>query len=253
MKNLKYVWLAFGAIALVVVISVAGYAIFYFREKSSAIEQQNKEAARQASFLEPTISLDNISCDVASDAKTQNYSVTIRTLPANIVGKQSKIENDITNFGGTIVSTSQDKIYDRDAGYINSASINATLPLGQTNRLIAQIKYGTVSPDYMENENNYIQDAAAIKQNCQTNLDAIKNFRSAEILYLNQLKNKGFDQAQPSVFPPVPTTMMNSAGTVTDNLMNTRQNASSYKSSIGNILNQINKANINITVKEIPG
>ncbi len=243
MKNIKYIELVLVAVAVIAVITASGYAIFYFREKGAAIEQQNKEVADQASAFAPTISSEGISCDVDKDAQSESYSITIRTLPANISTKENQIKESITSLGGTVTTMGEGRTYDAQSGYVNYATITATLPISQANAFISQMKSAITSPEYTSNENIYLQDFAALKQTCQTYLDALNNYRSSEFAYLQMLKNPNTAMA---------TTSLNNLSPM-ENIFNVRQNAASYKTSITNIFNQINKTNINITVKEIPG
>ncbi|GEM_PF-5124202 len=262
MKYLKYSLLALAVIALVAIIFAAGYAVFYFRGKNATLQEQNKEAARIASLIEPSISLDDISCNIPSDAKTQYYSVMLRTSSLNINNKRQQLEKIIKDLGGTIASTGQSNVYDRDIGYVDSTNINATLPIEQADKFISQMRSGLSAIEYLENENNSVQDSVVLKQSCQTNLDYIKNFRSAELLYLKQLGSSQSFSPQP-LSSPTPTPQIsvpfpfgsvdNNSSMVTRNLTEIRQNASSYKNSIENTKNQLNKTNLNIIIRGIPG
>lgn len=246
MKYLKYSLIGLGAVALIAVVIAAAYAVLYFRTQNATLDLQNEAAARQAALTAPSISTDGISCNISPDAKTQFYSIVIRTSNANITAKQQQTMDMIKTLGGTVISTNQDKINDRDAGYSLSANINASLPLAQAANFISQMKGGIVSPDYTENENNYIQDAVTARQNCQTNLDQLKNLASTEQLYLSQLTS---DQAANSSLTPI----SDKSNLITQKLMEVRQNASSYKNGVTNILSQLNNAQITITIREIPG
>ncbi len=66
------------------------------------------------------------------------------------------------------------------------------------------------------------------------------------MLYLNQFSS---DQTAPSPLAPI----SDKSNLITKNLLETRQNASSYKNNIQSILNQVNKTNVTITIKEIAG
>lgn len=244
MNYLRYALIGLAAVALIAFIVAAFYAVFYFREKGIATQQQNSEAAQQASLLEPIISLDTLSCDFVRDGKTQFYAVTVRTPSVNINNRQQQVEDAITSLEGAVTSTSQVRIYDRDAGYINSANITGTVSLERSVAFISKIKSSVTPPDSLENENNYTQDSAAIKQSCQTSLDYLKNLRSTEMLYLSQLNS---DQ------PTSPPFSLSTSPIIAKNLMEVRQSASAYKNTIESLMNQLNKTNITVIVKEIAG
>ncbi len=246
MKYIKYALIGLGALALIALVVAAVYAVSYFRAQNAAITFQNDAAAKQAAVTAPSISLAGISCDIARDAKTQYYSLVIRTTNANVGAKQKQVIDRIQALGGTISANNQTKITDREAGYSLSANLNAALPLAQANAFISQIKSDVVPPDYTEDENNYVQDAAAARQTCQTSLDQLKNLASTEALYLNQITS---DQAAPSTLTPI----SDKSNLITQKLMDVRQNASNYRNNIDSVLNQLNKTLLTITIKEIPG
>ncbi|MFA6415092.1 MAG: hypothetical protein WC217_00555 [Candidatus Paceibacterota bacterium] len=246
MKYLKYSLIGLGALALIAIVIVAAYAVSYLRTQSTAINLQNEAAARQATLTAPSISLEGVSCDIPADAKTQYYSIVIRTSNANIATKQQQIASIIQTLGGTISNTNQYKATDRDAGYSLYADTNASLPLAQAGNFISQLKNSVTSPDYTENESNFIQDAATARQNCQSSLDQLKNVASTEQLYLSQLTS---DQAAGSSLTPI----SDKSNLITQKLMEVRQNASGYKSGITSIMSSLNKAQVTVTIKEIPG
>lgn len=246
MTYLKYFLIGLGSIALVAVIVAAAYAVLYFRTISTAVDLQNEATARQAALISPSISLADISCDIPADAKTQYYSIIIRTLSSTITTKQQQVVSTLQAVGGTVSGTNQYKGADRDAGYGLIADINASVPIVQAGNFISQLKNSIISPDYAENESNFIQDANTARQNCQSNLDQLKNLASTEQLYLGQLTS---DQAAGSSL----TTISDKSNLITQKLMDIRQSASSYKNSIDNIFSQLNKTIITVTIKQIPG
>lgn len=278
MKNnyVRYTLITLSALSLVALTAAAVYGVMYFRERSAAQKLQNDIAEEQASLKKPSVSVSDISCDIAPDARIQQYSVDIRTLNATINSKQQQVADRIKVLGGTISSTYQSKINDRDAGYSAMATVQASLPLSQVANLISQIKSDVVSPDYLENESNRITNNAAIKQNCRTTLEYLKNLATTEALYLNQLSS-GNDtgSSQTSIYPyPIPPPpppsiadfypsssslptvspiSLSSSNSITQRLLEVRQNAINYKNGIDNLMNLINRAEITITVKEIPG
>lgn len=239
MKYLRYSLIGLAAIALVSVIVVTIYAIFYFREKSTMVRLQNDAAVEQASLMKPSISLDGISCDIASDAKIQYYSIDIRTSSSNITNKQRQVENKIKVLGGTIVSTNQAEINDKDAGYGNSVSISGYLPWKQADNFISQIKNDIILPDYLSYENNFIQDGNALKHSCQINLGYLKDLISTESLYLSQLNSDQETDSDKSYI-------------ITD-LADVKQKATEYKNAIENTTILLNKVQVNIAIKQIPG
>lgn len=278
MKNnyVRYTFIVLSALALIALTAAAVYGVIYFRERSAVQKLQNDIAEEQASLKKPSISVSDISCDIAPDAKIQQYSVDIRTLNATINSKQQQVADRIKALGGTISSAYQSKINDRDAGYSAMAAIQASMPLSQIANLISQIKSDAISPDYLENENSRITNSATIKQNCRTTLDYLKNLATAEALYLNQLSSDGDTSSSqtpiypypvpppppPSItgfYPPPPSLptvspiSLSSSNSITQKLLEIRQNAINYKNNIDNLMGQINKAEVIITVKEIPG
>jgi hypothetical protein len=232
------------------VIGASWYAVSYFREKKLVLQEQNKqqseEAARVASLTEPSISLDNLSCDIDAGAKIQDYSVTLRTVATNIDNRQRQIEGDIKAIGGSVISTSKGNVYDRSAGYIDSATLNVSIPIGQADKFISQLRSGLVALEYLENENNYVQDSSGIRQMCQSNLDYLKNLRSTEVIYLGQL-NSG------QISAPSAVSASDKSDSITKNLIELRQTASAYKSTIDSMTSRLNKANMNITIRGIQG
>lgn len=279
MKNnyVRYTFIVLSALVLIALAAVAVYGVIYFRERSVAQKLQNDIAEEQASLKKPSISVSDISCDIAPDAKIQQYSVDIRTLNATINSKQQQVADRIKALGGTISSAYQSKINDRDAGYSAMAAIQASVPLSQIANLISQIKSDAISPDYLENENSRITNSATIKQNCRTTLDYLKNLATVEALYLNQLSSGSDTSSSPSpiysipppppmpptpssnyysvipIQPPPPPGVSYSSNSITQKLLEIRQNATNYKNSIDNLMGQINRADVIITVKEIPG
>jgi hypothetical protein len=275
MNYLKYALIGLGVLVLISAIVAMFYWISYFREQSATLKLQNDAASE---LKKPSISLDGVSCNIASDAKTQSYSIVIRTSSPAIDSKQQQIEDRIKTLGGTIASASQGKIYDQDAGYGNSATINASLPLAKAGTLISQIKSDLVSPDYAEDENNSIQDSAMLRQTCEYNLDSLKNLASTETLYLSQLSSGQITTPTspsypspsypvhpvppPSPYPPSPPPPSVSPspyyssegyGSVIQNLINIRQNAHGLRNGIESIMGQLNKTQITVSIKEIPG
>lgn len=278
MKNnyVRYTFIVLSALALIALVVAAVYGVFYIRERSAAQKLQNDIAEEQASLKKPSISVSDISCDIAPDARIQQYSVDIRTLNATINSKQQQVADRIKALGGTISSAYQSKINDRDAGYSAMAAIQASVPLSQIANLISQIKSDAISPDYLENENSRITNSATIKQNCRTTLDYLKNLATAEALYLNQLSSSSDTGSSPSpiysippppmpqtpsssyysiipIQPPPPPGVLYSSNSNAQKLLEVRQNAINYKNSIDNLMGQINRAEVIITVKEIPG
>ena len=235
MKSPKYVIVVLVIIALVAILVAALYATSYFREKNTIA---------RSSSARPSITLDNLSCDITQDAQT--YSVSVRTLNANINTKQEQISDTLRALGGTIISTNQVKVYDRDAGYINAATINAVLPLPQTDTFISRLKSSVSSPDYLEDESNSTQDSTNLKQTCQSHLENLKIARSTEELYLSQLSA---DQAELSPLSPI----SDKSSAITKNLAELKQNAYPYRYSIETMMSQLNKTGVVINIKEIPG
>lgn len=277
MKNncVRYTFVTLSTIALVALTAAAVYGVMYFRARSIAQKLQNDIAEEQASLKMPSISVSDISCDIAPDARIQQYSVDIRTLNATINSRQQQIIDRIKALGGTIESTYQGKVDDRDAGYSAMATVQASLPLSQFASFISQIKSSAISPDYLENESSRITNSAIIKQNCRTILDYLKNLATAEALYLNQSSSGNDTSSSPAplysippppppppqfyyhpTLPPPPTVSpmsLSSSNSIAQKLLEVRQNAINYKNNVDNLIGQVNRAEIIITVKEISG
>lgn len=260
--KLKYALVGAGAIVLILVVIATLYGISYLKEQSAALKLKNDVASE---LRKPHISLDGVSCDIAPDTKTQSYFVVIRTSNVATGNKQKQVEDRIKAFDGTIVSTNQEKTYGQNAGYSDSATVNASLPFAKTDALISKIKSDIVPPDYTENENRYVQDSATLRQSCEDELDSLKDLISMEALYLIQL-DSGKTTAPapicpipaPTPYPPPPPSVspyysQETGGSVIQNLTDVRQNARSLRDSIGNIMNQLNKTQITLSIKEIPG
>jgi len=241
MNYTKHILIGLGVLALAAIIATGAYAASYFSAERAAVELQTTVLAQQAALTTPTITISDAACDIAPNAKTQSYSIDIRTDDAKIAIKQEQVLTLLRGLGATITSSNRGRQKDMEAGYSTVAQVQATLPIAQTATFISQLKAGIVAPDYSQNEYSSTLGFVWVKQSCQSSLSYLKNAASAEALYLNQL-----------------STMQGSSDTstqdaITQKLTETRQNAISYEASLDSLLSQINTTQIVVNVSQIPG
>jgi hypothetical protein len=249
---ISYTLSGLGALALIAIIAGASITGSYFLDKKTAVRLQNEALAEELALRTPDISIEGISCDLDDQAKTQNYSATIRTMNATIVSAQKDIETLVTSLGGTIVGSWQSKVNDREAGYSNSASIQASLPLAQGQTFIAQLKKRTVAPEYLENESFSTQNSRELEQACERTLGSIKSRILSEKLYLDHI----YTGSQPPM-PPEDTNpftyAFNQPESFVKGLERVRDDARSYMESLTNASAHLNTMDVRIDVREIPG
>ncbi len=185
----------------------------------------------------------NERCDFPLDATRGSYGVVVRVPDSNIVTARNAMVEVLKSKEGALSSSGENKEYDAQAGLILVASMYGTVPVSNIDSFIAEVRksVGTVaSLGYAENEYYTVTDSASLKHECENYLGYLRDQIEKESVLTKRLERSE-------------TLSVDDIAIITTMLSDTRNQITSYQSSIQWMWNSLNKVDVSINFKRIPG
>lgn len=221
MKYLKSISLGLLAVAIISIIIAAVYGSIYWHKKTLN-EKQTYET------FTPSVTVDENACKFVPSDERQNWSLTLEAKDPQKV--QANITESIRSLGGTISSSSSSN-NEEDPYGDNGVYLNFTAPLANSTQIVDGVKKSAAANVSIKSEALTVDDSEYMTQNCESNLLALKSYRSQELLYLEQFRKNG------------------ASDELLAGLSQVRQDASYYQSSMTSNRTGINKLSGNVTIR----
>jgi hypothetical protein len=212
--------------------------------KPVIVDEEPIQPAVDETPLPVVVSPNEVSCNFPADARRGNYFVTIRVPDADIVGTRDKITELLKQQNGSVSNLNEDRGYDAQAGTSLTAGLFGSIPVKNIDSFVSEAKQYADGVNngagYTENEYYNVYDISALRRDCMSYTERFASLENQESLLSERLKQ-------------IETLTTDDIIKLTEMLMSIQSQANAEKSSIRYMWDNLNKVEINIDVKRIPG